>query len=211
MQKSKCACEFISKMIQRKNGVNKKNWNLFAGDIEYKTNFFLQFLVPFVFERFTKDKFQRFRFAIRALICIYAITWIILGFFSKTISILHFVFMFLTLSCSYYFLTIQKSNILTCMMLFIADHFIQTALYHVYKPISLLTFFALFNIPTFIASKILLLFFFRSPLGLCLVFTFWNFRLSRNYKILYQFRHFIIPNSVRIWNYLHLYFGFCIY
>lgn len=47
-----------------------KNWNMFAGDEEYKTNCFLKFRSEFTSMRFKHDKYQRLTFQIKAAICV---------------------------------------------------------------------------------------------------------------------------------------------
>lgn len=147
------AGEFSCRLFPRKIGVNNKNWNLFAGDIEYKTNCFLQFQVPFIFDRFMKDKLQRFRHLIRAFLCGLLIVWLLVCFVCKTLNFLQFFIVFLSLASSSYFYIYQQSNLYTRLFLCIVDHFTQTFLYSFLMPSSQIGFFALFNFQTFLAGK----------------------------------------------------------
>ena len=56
-----------------------KNYNMFAGDKEYKTNYFLSFLSSITFNRFQRDKFQRNFKPGRVFCLIFALLFLFLG------------------------------------------------------------------------------------------------------------------------------------
>ena len=62
---------------------HNKNWNMFAGDIEYKTNFFLQFETRYTHLHFQNDKFQRNRLLIKLAIILSVFFCIIMHFFNS--------------------------------------------------------------------------------------------------------------------------------
>lgn len=76
-------CFAINKNLNHIESKKGKNWNLFAGDLEYRTNFYLQFRSPFTFNRFQQDIFQRKRLPIKCSIWVLLILVLIIHYISE--------------------------------------------------------------------------------------------------------------------------------
>ena len=69
--------------INIKNQVQQKrrNWNIFAGEDEYKTNFFLRFKSNFTSKRFNQDKNLRMKSIMKFTILLLSAIWTGLQFY----------------------------------------------------------------------------------------------------------------------------------
>jgi len=73
----------VDSIVEDRMKLKRKNWNLFVGDTEYKTDFFLSFLSPFTDKRFKRDSYHRNRLYVRLSLAISAIFWVIVCYNSS--------------------------------------------------------------------------------------------------------------------------------
>ncbi len=127
----------------------RRNWNVLAGDPEYKTSFFLRFTDHNTFARFEQDKFLRYSFAIKSLIIVTGIMWI-LGFLARGgPSLIPFIAGAALLAVSYFRVTLTSSPRTVRFLYLFAEYYLQLAL-HAHAEYT--TYLVLCNVLTFVAG-----------------------------------------------------------
>ncbi len=83
--------------------------------------------MPFTFKRFKQDKFQRFQFPIRALVCAISLFWLALYLASRFANFFVFLLGLATQAAALYFARIKYSNWHVRLCLVLTEYFLQTA------------------------------------------------------------------------------------
>ncbi len=127
-----------------------KNWNLFAGDLEYRTDFFLRFYSDFTTTRYLKDRFQRSFFPCRAFVTFSAVIWTFLHLSTELLGWPCFLLGLCCLAYSYHAISVRHSPWSARLPYLFIEYFGHKALAY-YGQAVFLTFFSL---PTNLASTI---------------------------------------------------------
>ena len=169
----------------------KKNWNLFAGDSEYKSNFALEFASPFTFDRFKQEKFQRLLFPVKGFICASALFWLLaytfFGFTSfftlQTVLGFHIA--------AFYFARTKYTPLYVRVCFILVEYYLQAASFTYCTGYSIILHFVLFNIPTFVLS--IFCSFLRLKLDLLLVYVwYYHLLISLGFTLV---RYFLFPTQ----------------
>ncbi len=112
----------------------------------------LEFEMPFTFKRFKQDKFQRFLFPIRALICATALFWAVLYFGTQFSNPIVFLLGLLSQASAFFLARIKFSNLHVRLCLILTEYFLQTTSYSLFAEGFLLLHLAWFNLFTFALS-----------------------------------------------------------
>ena len=147
--------QFPSQRI--KQPATERNNNMFAGDIEYKTNFFLKFRNSFTFQRFQSQKLIRNLYNLRSIFLLSGILWLILTLLLPFVwnwSYLVWILSWLitgTHIVSYKYLTMHTNQLylrVIVLPILLSYHYLLT------NSGDLQLILALFNLPSFIISNI---------------------------------------------------------
>jgi len=130
----------------------KKNWNIFAGDNEYKKSFALTFFSDFTFDRFKQDKFQRLLLLIRGFIIGSMLFWAIGYFFFGFTGWVSFYAGFMLHGVSFYFAKAKFNPYYLRGVFFIIEYIMQRASFEYFEEKSFFMHLLIFNIPTFVIS-----------------------------------------------------------
>ena len=144
---------------------------MFAGDKEYKTNFLLRFLTPITFNRFQKDKFQRYFYPGRVFCLFMGLLLIILGtsfllfgdggWYSGIIGL----FGFMACLFAYKFIKLKYTNSIVRTILTVAFISYQGLIWNMFSTsVSL----SLFLFPGFIASIYIYIYIFIYRFAICI-------------------------------------------
>ena len=130
-----------------------RNWNLFAGDPEYKTNFALQFRMPYTFERYKQDKFLRLRLPIRAFLCACLVLWLYVYCSTAALNVGVWLVGLVTMGVGYYVGTVKQYMLWLRLSLLWVEFWFQCATFWQSEEQGLALHLLLFNLPTMLASK----------------------------------------------------------
>ena len=128
-----------------------KNWNMFAGETEYRCNFMLEFQKPFTLVRYVQDKFHRLRFHIKSYLIFILVAWIAFGIFGCGFS-LRFAEVMIAVAAAYYVTVIKKARVCGRLILAIGELFFQIELF---ASTSKDSYILLFNLPTLFSNLLL--------------------------------------------------------
>ncbi len=137
-------------LIGNKMKTEKKNWNLFAGDLEYRSNFALEFGSPYTFERFKQEKFQRLLFPIKGYILVSLVFWFLAYWVFQSIGFISFHAGIAFHIAAFYFTKAKRSPLHVRLCFVFVEYMLQAATFTYAKNYFLLLHLTLFNIPTFI-------------------------------------------------------------
>ena len=121
----------LKKPLKLDQYLRAKNWNIFAGDPEYRTNFLLQFKVPFTFIRYQQDQFVHYKKFMQCHILATATMYLLLSFFAEDFSFPGFCLAVAGFVSSYALLHLQFSNWAFRMLYFLPELFWTRCLFSV--------------------------------------------------------------------------------
>ncbi len=130
-----------------------RNWNLFAGDAEYKSNFALQFRTPYTFDRFRQDKFLRLRLPIRAFLGVCLCLWLYAYCCTTALNVVVWLVGLVAIGVGFYVGTVKRSWLGLRMALVWIEFWSQNATFSLSLEYGLMMHLLLFNVPTIIAGK----------------------------------------------------------
>eukprot|EP01022_Parablepharisma_sp_SALTPOND_P030575 TRINITY_DN766_c0_g1_i1.p2 TRINITY_DN766_c0_g1~~TRINITY_DN766_c0_g1_i1.p2 ORF type:complete len:805 (+),score=93.80 TRINITY_DN766_c0_g1_i1:687-3101(+) len=135
--------------------LRSKNWNVFAGDLEYKTNFFLKFKTPYTFIRYQNDKFQRYHSFIKYYLLFIAFTYLMLLPFAIGLSWLAFCLTSLGLVVSYVLLHLHFHNWIVRLALFLPEFLWTQALFSAVNGKSFVLYLVISHVTAVITDSLL--------------------------------------------------------
>ena len=134
-----------------------RNWNVFAGDAEYKSNPALIFKENFTTKRYKNDQFLRFKFHIKSYLIAFGLFWIIFSLANwKVITFVKSFVAFCIIILSWFFTISKKDRIKGRLLLLFVEVFYGAELFSVLKDNSLGIYALLLNIPTMISNILLI-------------------------------------------------------
>ena len=127
-----------------------KNWNMFAGEKNYKCNFALEFVAPFTLERYKHDKFERLRFHVKSYLILSFLVWLSFYALCKPVRFISFAGVTGILCFASYMLLPKRSRVPCRFLLVLCEFWFQSELFATCTQLGY--YFIFFNIPTFISG-----------------------------------------------------------
>jgi len=153
MQYSHFPSERLTRTIVKHNLQRKhKNWNIFAGDSEFKTNFFLKFLSDFTDQRFRKDTFIRFFIPIKAMIILYGILLMISYILTRKLSIIFFGIAVILQGLSFYLIRTKFTANHVRFSMILSEFLLKFIIFEICQNTNFIIFIFISQILTFIPS-----------------------------------------------------------
>ena len=143
----------IKNQIQQK----RRNWNMFAGEDEYKTNFLLKFKSNFTSMRFNQDKNLRMRNFMKFTILLLSVIWTGLQFYLWDKWLINYLIVMLINAVAFYLTKMNKDFLNIRPLFFYMEIAWQIISYKYFIENGLFLHITLFNVLTYIISKFILL------------------------------------------------------
>jgi len=142
-------------MTKDYSNARNKNWNIFAGELEYKSDFILRFKKSYTLERYKNDQFIRLHFFIKSYFMSEVLCWLLIGlYYFNEVSKINEISGFFFILGSYYMAKHMKNRFYAriCQLLFEFAYQIHLNTLFAKSEINMGLYIAVFNIPTLISD-----------------------------------------------------------
>ncbi len=136
-------------------GRHVKNWNMFAGDQDYRSNPTLQFVAPFTLRRYKEDKFERLRFHIKAYLFACAMLWTAMWLLVDSVLLACFLSGLAAVVLAYHFTVSRRMRIAGRIVLAVLELCFRLEAFRAWGNVKPEYYAIIFGVPTFVSGIIL--------------------------------------------------------